>query len=120
MLLYIKNGAITDGVHQEIWWALGVMSEIHAELFSAPAVATSMRDGAHMLGSKHFLGYAADVRTRDLTPEQRQQFHDRCNAALNAQGFDLVIEGPPFNDKAPHEHCEYDPKTGESFLVLSE
>ena len=120
MLLYIKNGAVADGVQREIWFALGVMATIHKQLFGTPLVIASLKDGDHMKDSKHSRGYAADGRTRDLTLDQRKQFHDVCKAALDPHGFDLVIEGPPYNDKVPHEHCEYDPKPGESNLVLTE
>jgi hypothetical protein len=120
MLLLIKNGAITEGVAREIWFAIGVMAQINKGMSGEPLVVTSLRDGAHMEGSKHATGYAVDVRTRDWDLEHRQDFHDCCKQWLDPHGFDLVIEGPPFNDKAPHEHCEYDPKTGESFLILTD
>lgn len=120
MLFSLKYGTEPAGVQREVWFALGVMAQIHRQMFGTPLVITSLKDSDHMENSKHALGEAADARARELSIDQRIQFHDACEAALNEHGFDLVIEGPPFNNRLPHEHCEFDPKSGESFLKFTE
>lgn len=118
---YLKRDANPSGGSREIWFALGYAARLHEEMFVSPLVAVSMLDGVHPGGashtSLHYAGKAIDIRTRELTQEQKQNFHNRLQSALAQHGFDCVAEGPPWNERAPHEHVEFDPKGGESFLL---
>ena len=117
MILRLKREVNPAGLGRELWFAIGAMAAIHWKMFGRPLVVTSLLDGQHGVHTLHYSGKAADVRTRDLTLEDKQRFHAACAEALEGHGFDLVAEGPPWNERAPHEHCEFDPKAGEEFLL---
>jgi hypothetical protein len=69
---------------------------------------TSMNDGRHMRGSKHYTGDGWDVRSRGEGPRYAQwpdvlklQIADTCRNHLGSD-YDVVVEGD-------HFHFEYDP-----------
>ena len=49
-------------------------AELHNELFSQELVITSGNDGQHVAHSAHYLNFAADIRSRDLTPDEQMLF----------------------------------------------
>lgn len=61
---------------------------------------TSGRDGKHMQGSKHYLGLAIDIRTRDMKNQERV-----LNSVKKILGslYDVILE-------SDHMHIEFDPK----------
>lgn len=67
---------------------------------------TSIEDGTHMPGSKHYEGLAVDIRLHDIP----QPLHETLRAEVAAvigSGFDVVHEyHGTAND---HLHIEYDP-----------
>lgn len=65
-----------------------------------PYVITSVNDGQHMTGSKHYSGHAFDVRIWWLSDPLK------CTGAIATKlgpDFDVVLE-------KDHIHIEYDPK----------
>lgn len=106
----LKRGVITNGVQPPIWFALGVATEVFGEL-NKVLIVTSLADGhADKPRSLHHKGLAADLRTRDLKPEQRKNVCDWLAESLDHLGFDVVLE-------SDHIHIEYDPKQGEKWLT---
>ena len=102
----------TEGACQQLLDALAVADETHKQLFGMEATVTSMLDGKHNPGSLHPKGRAADLRTKDLSPAQLEQWVKRLKAVLT-HDFDIVAEGykgfTPATTGA-HLHIEYDPK----------
>lgn len=64
---------------------------------------TSAQDGSHMKNSRHYVGLAIDIRSRDMSniTESAKWIDKFLN--INSKCFDIVIE----ND---HIHIEYDKK----------
>lgn len=60
---------------------------------------TSSNDSAHMLGSKHFIGRAVDLRSHHLPANERREFHHKLRVALGPQ-FTVLYESPG----QPNEH----------------
>lgn len=112
-MLILKPEVKTETVTREIWYAIGVVSAIHARLFGRPLCITSLCDGEHGARSLHYAGRAFDARTKDLSPETELLFYAQCKQALALQGFDVVLEHNP-----RHLHIEYDPKPGEHLYLL--
>ena len=111
--MMLKHGVNPDGVCREIWWALGLVGSI-ADRYEIELVATSMNDGTHGQGSKHYVGEAADIRTRDLkTYDHVHLFFWEIKGEIDKYGFDTVLE-------KDHIHIEYDPKIGEKFFEYIE
>lgn len=64
---------------------------------------TSARDGSHMKNSRHYVGLAIDIRSRDMSNiTVSAKWIDKF-LNINSKCFDIVIE----ND---HIHIEYDKK----------
>lgn len=72
------------------------------------ACITSVMDGRHMEGSKHYEGNAFDLRTwadsygTQLSRSEKAYLAHRLEEVLGCD-WDVVIE-------STHIHCEYDPK----------
>lgn len=100
----LKNGVKLDGTRPEIWMAVGVLEGIYASL-GKELVVTSLNDGTHMVGSRHYQGLAADIRIRDLSPMELEVVLATAKLRLEPAGYDVVDER-----KKAHIHVEYDPK----------
>ena len=94
----LKPGVRLHGLKPEILFALTVLDR----LWPTEMVVTSLIDGAHGRGSLHYVGQAADIRVRDLEPEEIAAVVREAKAALGAD-FDVVLE-------PSHLHVEFQPK----------
>ena len=70
---------------------------------SKELVVTSVLDGAHRVGSLHYTGNAADIRTRSLAPEDRRELESFAREVLG-DAYDVVLE-------SDHLHIEFQPKS---------
>lgn len=111
-MLTFKPGVDEHDVSTQMWYALGVAAALHWKMFDRGMVVTAMRDGQHMIGSLHYKGQAADVRTNDMSPIMAQSWAAQCRALLYSFGFDVVLETTP-----PHMHIEFDPRDARVFPV---
>src|SRR5678816_3859870 len=90
MILLKDLSIIHDGLQPEMYYALGVAAAIRQDLYHLNCVVTSLLDGEHNPNSLHPKGYAADLRTLDLTAPERQKFFDALRGELEPLGFDAV------------------------------
>lgn len=103
MIPSLKVGVRIDLVKPQIALAFAVIQAIYAHFGEDECVITSGNDGSgvHMVGSKHFEGYAIDLRL----PKQGAKWsiiHKTMKDALGKE-FDVLFE-------KNHYHVEYDPK----------
>lgn len=68
---------------------------------------TSIMDGQHMSGSKHYLGLAFDIRLNDVPADIHTGLANEVQL-LSGNAFDVVHENHGQPDD--HLHVEYDPK----------
>lgn len=99
----LKLGASLDSLKPVILRAIATIDEIHLDLFNTEIVITSGADGQHGSHSLHYQGFTIDLRTRNLTIDQRKIFSNRVKEKLG-RDFDVILE-------SDHMHIEYDPKT---------
>ena len=71
------------------------------EALNQPFCITSVCDGQHKEGSKHYDGFAFDLRIFSLRGIGSMEMRDRLQRALGGQ-FDVVLE-------PTHIHVEFDP-----------
>lgn len=116
MLFNVKKGVLADGKF-ELCIILGYVIRAWQESGFGPFVITSLNDGQHRTDSKHYSGYAFDLRTRDFYDakqgkhwERMLAFRTRLRHELGPHGVDVLIH-PDDEPGFPHLHIEYDPKT---------
>jgi hypothetical protein len=107
------HSVIYEGLLPAMYFALGVAAALHRQMFGKDMVITSLLDGKHNCGSLHPKGLAADLRTIDLTPDERVQWFAALQKALMLIGYDVVWEGgvgaTPMTTGS-HIHIEFDPR----------
>ena len=94
-----------DGVSLE---SLGLpMAQVLAEAqavwkqLGQPLVVTETAGGVHSAGSRHYMGWAVDLRSRYFSQVQKQMAVQMLRERLGDE-YDVVAE-------ATHVHVEYDP-----------
>lgn len=99
-----KQNTVVSSLHAQMALVLYHADLIHEELTGDELTVTSVNDGRHMPGSKHYTGEAVDLRTWSLKNDQRvAEFIHRLATAIG-DNFDIVLE-------PTHIHVEYDPQT---------
>ena len=81
--------------------ALSVADDLSLRLFGKGIVVTSVLDGRHMAGSKHYEGNAFDLRTWIYTEGEVSVFVGELQHALGVD-YDVINE-------VDHIHVEFDP-----------
>lgn len=99
MIVYIKPGVRVRGLSNEILLAIMIADSVYRETENSMTI-TSLTDGKHSTGSRHYTGDAVDLRLP--MPTVRQQVMTQLQKALGSD-YDVVLE-------SDHIHIEYDPK----------
>ena len=98
----IKYGVKLSGLKPEILIALLVAEKEYPS--DGILTLTSALEGKHTISSKHYTGYAIDLRTRELSPHDAIEWRNRVASALGLD-YDCILEDD-------HLHIEFDPKRG--------
>lgn len=97
----LKTGVKIQGIRPELLFALNVADRVY-NTHGEELVITSIKDGKHKVGSKHYSGDAADLRIKFFTEPKKKEVHARLIASLG-QDYDVVLH-------ETHIHVEFDPK----------
>lgn len=100
-MVSLKPGVRIIGFRPETLLALVVADGLWSKQ-GLDLVVTSVTEGVHMRGSKHYTGSAFDIRTSN-TKGQEQTLTKKLADALGPD-FDVILE-------KNHVHVEWDPKT---------
>lgn len=103
-MMFIKKGASINGIKPEIVHALNVASDVWKQLFSVNPYVTSGTEGKHSRGSLHYVGYAVDLRSNNLTGDSQVMAIRALKECLGIE-YDIVLE-------PDHIHLEFQPKRG--------
>jgi hypothetical protein len=103
MAIALKSSARITGVRPETLFAMRVAEGVFEDRKLGLMTITSCNDGKHSPGSKHYVGGAFDIRTRDIPQDQWQIVAGDIRERLGTE-FDVVVE-------KDHFHIELDPKT---------
>lgn len=99
-----KAGVKIEGLKPIMFPLIVYASNLHFKLFnSKKMVITSVIDGKHMKGSKHYQGLAIDVRINDKPKDGVHRFYYTLTYDSVLNDYDVVLE-------KDHIHIEYDPK----------
>lgn len=106
-MLQLKDVSV-DPTGLKIEMVLGLV--IAETIFSAhghDTVVTSINDGRHSAKSRHYIGFAVDLRSKHIhPPDVKDQILDKLKAGL--PGYDVLLEG--LGTPNEHYHLEYDPR----------
>lgn len=104
-MVYFKEGVAYDTAAAE---SLEVIDEIIRAADSVytehekDVTVTSLMDGNHKRGSKHYIGHAVDLRIWGIPEMELEEIVSEIQIYLG-DDFDVILE-------KTHIHCEYDPK----------
>lgn len=105
--LFLKEGVVINGLHFDP----KIRIILDAALTTAPPMqnnavwVTSANDGEHMVGSKHFLNHAFDIRIWNIQGDAHSKARVWVERMARVLGldYDVILE-------SDHIHAEYDPK----------
>lgn len=104
-----KPGVNPFGITPELILGLMIADGIYSDL-NINMTITSLNDSIHGVKSKHWIGSAGDIRTRDL-PGDIDPDEVRKEIAENVgSDYDVLLESKGTPNE--HIHIEYDPKRG--------
>lgn len=69
------------------------------------AVITSGNDSTHSKESYHYTDYAIDLRSKNLSEEQKELIFLKLESELDGKGYDVILEGRGTENE--HFHIEY-------------
>jgi len=105
-MLRLKDSSV-DPTGLKTETLLGVM--VAQSIFSShgfDCVMTSINDSRHAAKSRHYIGFAVDVRSKHLPSELKDGILAELRSAL--PGFDVLLEQRGTENE--HFHMEYDPR----------
>lgn len=102
-MITLKQDVEINGIRPETVLAISIAASVMAK-HNQDLMVTSVRDGVHMEGSRHYTGHAFDMRSNTMTAEQIAAVRQELTEALGPD-FDVVVE-------KLHIHVEFD-KRGE-------
>jgi len=97
----LKHSVNAGSLKTEMLLGLIVADSVY-QGFGRELVVTSLCDSRHSRTSLHYVGYAADLRIRDIPAGELQDVVCDLRKALTGD-YDVVLE-------ADHIHLEYQPK----------
>ena len=95
-----EYGTSGRGLTGNITGIENIVDNVFNNVVNRDAIVTYTTNGAHNPNSLHYSGNAIDLRTRDLTSQQKQQATDMLKKTLD-QDYDVLNEDN-------HIHIEYD------------
>lgn len=99
----IRNGTEVDVCYSNnVRAALTICDDVSKRVTGKGITVTSILDGKHKEGSKHYIGEAFDLRSFIYTKEQIAILIIEFKKALG-KNYDVIFE-------IDHFHIEYDPK----------
>ena len=87
--MQLKNDVLVSGVQPEILLCLMIIEPLFED-HGVNMVITSCRDGEHSQNSKHKLGCAVDIRSRELDDADKVSLAQSIRAALTSEYFVLL------------------------------
>lgn len=100
--LSIKGGVKLSILEPQVVLAVMVAKDVYEVLGAEEFVITSVNEGPHKKGSKHFTGQAFDCRIWTLPTDHVDIAATMIQQQLGHE-FDVILE-------ETHIHIEYDPK----------
>lgn len=102
-MIVIKPSSSVNGLKPEILLAIFIATSVYND-FEYNLTITAVTDGKHSKGSLHYVGYAVDIRIRNIkSQEDLNKIVFNIKSALGDE-YDVILH-------ATHLHIEFQPKT---------
>ena len=99
----LKKGVKIRGVVAELAFVMPAINDVVEKYDTIEGcMITSVTEGKHSKGSRHYIGCAMDIRIRNMAKADPKKCVKALKMALG-KDFDVVLE-------RHHIHIEYDPK----------
>lgn len=107
-MIEIKVGVKLAGLTPQGALLISIVHGVYLK-YGVPCVITSVCDGVHSRGSKHYIGCGVDFRTHNIREAGLDPWvvADDVRSALGAN-FDVILEAAGSPNE--HLHVEWDPK----------
>jgi hypothetical protein len=108
-MMYFKDAVrLSDLARPQLVLAMVLADQVYDSLGVVECWITSINDSVHGTNSKHYRGEAFDMRSKNLTTDQKILAHSRLRAKLGPLGYDVLLED--LGGSNEHFHIEWDPK----------
>lgn len=103
----LKDSVRCDGISPALCWIFWCLNE-YARQSQIPIIITSISDGKHVVGSRHYSLEAIDIRSKNFpTRESKREFRSRFELILGEQ-FRVLLE----SEGRANEHFHVQVKKG--------
>lgn len=100
-LFIAKDGVVVSDLNPEIVQIIPEVSRLHSKYTNNTLVITSGSDGVHGYNSRHYEGFAIDIRTNHLNDEDVLSLSDDITEAL---GTDFYVLLEDYRESNEHIH----------------
>jgi len=108
-----KKGIDMTGAQPQTVHAMHVLDSVYAKHGYDECWITSINDGTHSRGSRHYIGLAFDARSKTIaTLTDKFDILADVRRALGYQ-YDVLLEHVGSDNE--HYHVEFDPKSSATF-----
>lgn len=107
-MINVKDGVRFKVLLPCIYDIFPVLVEIWKDKSGKKATITSANDSTHGQKSLHYENRAIDVRSQDLSEQEKDTILSALKSKLNPIGYDVILESR--GKTSEHFHIEYDPK----------
>jgi hypothetical protein len=105
-MINTKPGVVFKVFTVEILQLLLIVDEIWKSTTGRTPTVTSANDSTHMTGSKHYINMAIDLRSQDLSVQQKDIVFKALQDRLHPMGYDVILESRGKQNE--HFHIEHD------------
>lgn len=100
----LKKGVNVQGIKPETLFAIFIAKDVVENFWKDYEMTiTSVTDSFHNVGSKHYIGQAFDIRTRDMPEVNDIPALCKYLREYLGNGYDVIFE-------KNHIHIEFDPE----------
>jgi hypothetical protein len=103
--IYLKAGVVFFEINEFYYKVFSALFKAE-DLLNKPMIITSANDGRHLEGSKHYKNEALDLRTKHLTPDEKDKLFKFLIEELEAGALVIFEERGKENE---HIHIQTKP-----------
>lgn len=104
-MIIVKPGVVFTVFTPEVVYLLQKIPGIWKKHTLMIPVITSANEGQHIVNSYHKRNYAIDLRSQNLTAEEKKNIFNDLKKLLSPKNYDVLLESKGTNNE--HFHIEF-------------